>query len=287
MTPKRRFLIWLLSVMMAGLLGACAGWLFARTKAAQSSDPTEPLAFLDNVPITRADVEKLQPSYRGELVAQVMLSRLVYHAGGPKQIKVGPKEIAYPRYLRTTEEYAAFGALAHFRLFLDKLALADWPEARLRRFYTLFKAELTQYDINFLRLARPEDSALVQADLEGDIEFQSLIARYASDEAGQKLAWQVCYRRCDLEEVFGEQLAEELITLGPGRRSVVLRKIGDQVYVFQLSRVIDQFDKLRPDLESRIVRIRRTELCYELLREARVTLGQPLGQKLQVLDFRL
>lgn len=285
MTPKRRFIFWLLSVMVATIFGVAVGRVTA-PKPPATDDPEELVARLDQWNIKRSEMEIMYPYLQGRALGELIEQRLIRIAAAQKKIKDSDIHVVFPRFLRHESDYHAWGRALDRDALLEKLALSDWPESRLRLAYEAFGEECSQYEIAFFRLARPQELEAVQEDMARDVDFESLVARYAPDEGGKKGLGQGWYFRSELEEIFGASIASELSRLSKGGTSKP-QKVGSEVYIFKVKQARETFGELKPYLQGCAVTAGTPVVLYELLANAKISVAGILGGSTKIVDYRL
>ena len=257
-----------MSVTVSGALGLRLG----HKESKPVSDPKEALVLLNQQPVSRADVAMLYPVYRGVIAGRLVIERLLEKAAGKERGRVASGS---PSTSTRLDQNPIF----------QRLALKDWPDSRLRRFYSLYQEELAHYQLSCLPL-RKQDRSAVEEDLQREVDFDSLVARYAIDEGNKPQVWQKTYSKTELEEDYGRQIAQSLLGLGAGR-SIVLDGPGHKPYLYRLTPLPNSFQDLKPLLKLRVVEARGPSLVNELLSRAKIYVSGPLGTDPQILEYEI
>jgi len=270
MTPKMRFVFWLGSVTVAGFLG----FKLATKPTEVAQDPKEILATINKQPVTREDIDKVYPLYRGATVGEIVMGHLLRQAAVAR--KVDPK----------TDEPADVATRELRESTLRRLVLKEWPDERLRRFHAIFQGELVEYEISMLEIIRASDMGNLEEDLAQELDFDSLATRYAVDEQGKRHESRRWFSRTELDEEFGERVTEGLIASRPGQFSKPIRS-QSRVYLLNLCQKRSRYEDLKPMLEQRAVESCGPVLLYDLVAKAKISAGAALGGNSEALEYGL
>lgn len=156
------------------------------------------------------------------------------------------------------------------QVLLQKLLLRDVSEEKKLEAFSLFKDELSYYDISVVVLADAEQARLVKQVFDSGESFDSISARYSKKGDAKVKAGRLGFlTRPGIEKVFGADVADVAAGLGVGGvRGPIPSSVGP-VYV-KVHGVRSSYQELRPAVEAIIAKSLEYQVSTALLKRSKV-----------------
>lgn len=154
-------------------------------------------------------------------------------------------------------------------LLMKALILKKLPADESQKFYSLFAADLMEYEVWHIFVTTAEEASGVSKELASGRAFEVVAEQYSKDLATKKskgyMGWFVPFQLRQL----GEATESTVTSLKVAEVSRPVR-IGPGYHIFRVSGVRKSFDELKRSVESRLVASEQNAFLRELYGKAKI-----------------